>query len=179
MSNNQKYRRRSIRLKGYDYTRPGYYYITICTYNRECIFGKIVNKKMILNQYGQIACDCWSQIPVHFETVKLHAFVIMPNHLHGILEIKTHSAPVGSRHAVTQPGRTEQFGKPVPGSIPTIIRGYKSAVTNRINDVRSRHAVPSQPCKSVWQRNYYEHIIRDDKSFWIISRYIKNNPANY
>ena len=123
--------------------------------------------------------DAWVEIPVHFTHVGLDEFVVMPNHFHGIIII---GAPVMARHAVplqrddaTQHGdmENEQFSKPVAGSIPTIIRSFKSAVTKRINE---KHLAIGSP---VWQRNYYEHIIRDDKSFQQIQAYIINNPARW
>src|SRR5471030_188022 len=79
--------RRSIRLKGYDYSQNGLYFITICTYNRECLFGEIIDKKMILNDAGKIANECWVKIPEHFPAAVLHEHVVMPNHVHGIIEL--------------------------------------------------------------------------------------------
>ncbi|RMF23817.1 MAG: transposase, partial [Bacteroidetes bacterium] len=138
-----RYHRRSIRLKGYDYTQPGAYFITICTHRRAPLFGRVVDGAMVLNEYGEAAQACWDEIPTHFPHVELDAYVVMPNHIHGILWI----TDVGARHAVPQQhavpqhavpphGPIEQFGKPVPGSIPTIVRSFKSAVTRRINILR-------------------------------------------
>lgn len=166
-----KHHRRSIRLKNYDYSQPGAYFITICTHNRQCLFGEIVNGEMVLNEYGEIAKQCWLEIPVHFPHVQLDEFVIMPNHVHGIII-------VGSRHALTlqiavPPQQIEQFGKPTHGSIPTIIRSYKSACTKQINII---HQSPANP---VWQRNYYEHIIRNENELDSIREYIINNPLKW
>ena len=125
---------------------------------------------MVLSEAGEIAAACWKQIPDHFSHVALDAFVIMPNHLHGILFL------VGARHAVPLQAasqRTERFGKPVPGSVPTIVRSFKSAATRRINALRG---APGSP---VWQRNYYEHIIRGESALQSIRRYITENPQRW
>ncbi len=168
----EKHHRRSIRLPGYDYSQPGAYFITICTHNREYLFGDVADGKMILNEFGNVAQQCWLEIPQHFKHVKLDAYVIMPNHVHGIIFIvgsRHHN--VGARHAV--PLQFEQFGKPVPGSIATIIRSYKSAVSKQINQIRQTPGMP------VWQRNYYEHIIRNEMDLHRIRQYIMNNPKNW
>jgi len=115
--------------------------VTICTKDRLCLFGEVVAGQMRLNDAGCIAHQCWTDIPNHFPHVQLDAFIVMPNHVHGILVIAHHAAPddVGARHAVPQPPTAshnptvEQFGKPVHGSIPTIVRSFKSATTKRIN----------------------------------------------
>lgn len=162
-----KHHRRSIRLKGYDYTQPGAYFVTICTYQRESLFGEIVDGMMVLNECGEIARDEWFKTAQIRANVQLHQdeFVIMPNHLHGIIWI------VGARRrrAPTQ----EKFGKPVSGSIPTIVRAYKSAVTRRINQILDSAGAP------VWQRNYYERIVRNDGELSAIRQYIQNNPQKW
>ena len=186
--------RRSIRLKGYDYTQPGAYFVTICTHNREPLFGRMVDGDMVLNVFGEMVWAWWREIPDHFLHVELDAFVAMPNHVHGIIWIVGHhvraryaknvgatharAKNVGARHAVPlQNGETipryEQFCKPVPGSIPTIIRSFKSAVTRRINEMRDT------PGARVWQRNYYEHIIRNDRALNAIRHYITENPLSW
>jgi len=172
--------RRSIRLKRYDYTSPGAYFITLCARTRwEDVFSSIVNRRIILNDIGIIVRDCWNAIPEHFASVVLDEFVIMPDHFHGIIKIidipLIPAPPVGARHAVSQRGesqRIERFGKPVAGSIPTIIRSFKSAVTRRVNEASlfQHH--------TVWQKNYYEHVIRTKKSFYAIRNYIRSNPAS-
>jgi REP element-mobilizing transposase RayT len=177
------HQRRSIRLKGYDYTQEGLYFITICVKNHECLFGKIDNGIMELNNYGEIANNYWIAIQDHFLPIDILEFVVMPNHIHGILMINDKNIDerhVGARHAVPlqftpqhNRSKTEQYGKPVPGSIPTIIRSYKSAVTKKINEINN---IPGSP---VWQRNYYEHIIRDEKSYHQISEYIGANPLKW
>ena len=165
--NPDKHHRRSIRLKGYDYTQPGAYYITLCTKARQCLFGDVVKGKMRLNSLGYIAFTYWQAIPDHFAHIQLDVFVVMPNHLHGILVIR--DTPI-----LAQPGdnpTTETFSKPVRGSIPTVIRTYKAAVTKQINLLcNTTHT------SLIWQRNFYEHINRDEKSLETIRRYITENP---
>ena len=143
--------RQSICLKGYDYSQAGAYFVTLCAWNKEYLFGEIVDGKMLLNEYGEIVMKCWEAIPIHFPHVETDKFIIMPNHVHGIVFM------VGARHAVPLRTIGEQFAKPVSGSLPTLIRSFKSAVTKSINTFRNTPGTP------VWQRNYYEHIIRDDR----------------
>jgi REP-associated tyrosine transposase len=165
----EKHHRRSIRLKGYDYTQPGGYFITLVTYKRECLFGEIINGEMKLSDSGHIASACWKDIPNHFPNVELGTFVIMPNHVHGIIILNNGvDAQASARRGTIDRAPTEQFGKPVVGSIPTIIRTFKAAVTRRIG-----HELKTT---GIWQRNYYEHIIRDDKESDRIHRYIVSNP---
>ncbi|BAY76754.1 hypothetical protein NIES25_32110 [Nostoc linckia NIES-25] len=171
----QKHHRRSIRLKGYDYTQPGAYFITICTKARQCLFGNVVKGKMQLNCLGHIAFNCWQTIPDHFPHVELDSFVVMPNHLHGILIIT--NKPVGAQQccALNQhlDCNTEKFGKPVNDSISTVIRSYKGVVSKRINIIWQTKG------QSIWQRNFYEHIGREEKSVDNIREYILNNPQRW
>jgi putative transposase len=159
--------RRSIRLRGYDYTRAGAYFVTACAHARESLFGQIVAGEMRRNTYGEIALECWQAIPDHGPHVELDAFVVMPNHIHGILVLPDDTA--SPLRQATQ----ERFSKPVAGSLPTIVRLYKAAVTRRINEVRNAPGVP------IWQRNYYEHIIRDQASLDRIRAYIADNPSRW
>ena len=156
--------RRSIRLRGYDYSRAGAYFVTVCAQERECVFGDVVSGRMVLNNSGRMVEKCWNDIPVHFPHVKSDEFIVMPNHVHGILLI------VGARHAVPLP---EQFGKPVSSSIPTVVRSFKSAATKQINQTRNN------PGAKLWQRNYYEHIIREDDELNRIREYMISNPAQW
>ena len=164
----QKHRRRSIRLQGYDYSQAGAYYVTIVTYHRDCLFGEIVNKEMILNDFGKIADECWRAIPDHFPCVELGAVVIMPNHAHGIIVITDDRRGTIYR-APTRAPITEKFGKPTIGSLPTIVRTYKAAVTRRIG-----HELNAT---GIWQHNYYEHIIRDENDLQNKTDYINANPS--
>ncbi len=181
----QKHHRRSIRLKGYDYTQAGAYFITMCAHQRIHMFGEVVNGEMILNDTGKIARDEWFKTAAIRPYVKLHEdeFVIMPNHAHGIIwiadEVGTRRRRVldgeeqraRERHAPTE--RTEKFGKPVKGSVPTILRAYKSAVTYGI------HSAQNMRGAILWQSNYYEHIVRNDRELNNIRWYIVNNPLNW
>ncbi len=174
ITNNHSHHRRSIRLKGFDYSQPGGYFITIVTCNREHLFGAINHCGMILNPLGRIVSDCWSAIPDHFMHVDLGEFVVMPNHIHGILNIfddyrrgTIYRAPALEKRAPAM----ERFGQPVAGSIPTIIRAFKAAVT--------RKASRELNLSRVWQRNYFEHIISSDREYERIEAYIANNPSNW
>jgi REP element-mobilizing transposase RayT len=160
--NAPKYRRGSIRIKGYDYSGDAGYFITICAYEKINTFGEIVNSGMVLNELGKMVRDEWLKTGDLRKNVELDEFVIMPDHFHGIIHLCRGTA----RRAPT----SERFGNPVSGSIPTIIRSFKSAVTKRINEHRNT------PGRYVWQRNYYEHIIRNDIELNEKRQYIKNNP---
>ena len=166
--NPQKHHRRSIRLKGYDYTSAGAYFITIVTYQRDCLFGEIVDGNMVLNDYGRIADEFWRAIPEHFPNVDLGAFAIMPNHIHGIIII----TDVGATQCVA-PTTTESTPPrgPKPRSIGTIIGSFKSAVSYRLNKQFN--------VTNIWQRNFYEHIIRNETEWNNIHLYIEANPANW
>ena len=175
--------RRPMRLKGWDYRTPGAYFVTICTHRRACLFGEIAGDAMQLNEHGDIAAICWEAIPAHYAMAQIDEFVIMPNHMHGIVFILPsemddgHDMVVGARHAVplhASPGDDAgRFGQPDPESLSTIIRSYKSFVTRRIN--QHRHT----PGACVWQRGYYDHIIRDDVNLGAVRRYIRDNPLQW
>jgi putative transposase len=158
--------RKSLRLLNYEYTQEGAYFITILTVNRECLFGDVVQGEIRLNPIGNIVKDVWQSIPIHFPQASVDDFVIMPNHIHGIINL------VGARHAVPLLNY-EQFGKPISGSIPTIIRSFKSEVTRRVNILRHT------PGAKLWQRNYYEHVIRNEKDFQALLEYIHLNPIKW
>jgi REP element-mobilizing transposase RayT len=249
--------RRSIRLKGYDYSQNGLYFITICTQNREHLFGTITNGQMALNPMGEIAHNEWFKTASMRPNIRLHEFIVMPNHIHGIIEIiptpphpvRTHcmrppdmpnhgqserlgrvqraptNAATTDNHGQSEPGHgqhagdivrthcmrppdmpstADNHGQSEPGRVqhagdivrthcmrphdappitnnhgqraPTvgdIVRGYKSAVTKRINEIRNISGVP------VWQRNYHEHIIRNEIAYLRISEYIQANPRRW
>jgi len=160
-----RHHRRSIRLKGYDYTQPGAYFVTICTHNRESLFGRVVDGEMMLNAFGEIVWEGWSRTAQVRPYVALfeHEFVVMPNHIHVIIWIVDDvDDPVGAqrRCAPTKPkpgGITPN--NVAPGSLGAIIRSFKSDVTRCINVRRG------MPDARVWQRNYYEHIIRNGHAF--------------
>ena len=164
--------RRSIRLKGYDYTRPGAYFITLVTHQRANLFGEILNGEMQLSPMGQIAGEHWQDIPELFPHTVLGAYVIMPNHVHGIIIINDLGWDTTMSCPNQDPPHTqEQFQKPVTGSIPTIIRSYKASVTYRIQKELNS--------TGIWQRNYYEHIIRDDGEYNRIHLYIEANVRKW
>ena len=250
--NHEKHHRRSIRWQEHDYL-DGIYFVTICTYEKQHVFGSVWNGKMRLNKWGRVARDCWIDIPNHYAHATIDSYVIMPNHMHGIVWIgqnkhmeqyrpndasnvlnehrgtachvpigdccntshtvvpnrrgtarrapttndkhsesiqpTTNNGTVGCRlrnatndpdwelwmdtitHEYQPSGRT--FGKPTNGSLSTIIGSYKSAVTKRINSIRTEYG------NSVWQRNYHEHIIRDADELMRIRRYIDQNPIKW
>jgi putative transposase len=174
----QNHHRRSIRLQGYDYTQSGAYYITIVTYQRQHLFGEVVNGVMHLNELGKIARDEWFKTAVLRAYVELYEdeFVVMPNHVHGIIWIENKDGGDNTTIVGTRRRRVptvEQFGKPVSHSIPTIVRAYKSAVTYAVN------ALQNQRGGVLWQRNYYEHVIRDEKDLKAKRDYILSNPLNW
>ena len=161
-----KHHRRSTRLDGYDYAQPGAYFVTVCTRGRACLFGHVVNGEMHLNEAGEIARRCWEDIPAHFRAVELDAYVIMPNHVHGIIAVPR-------RGTACRAPTTERFGKPTVGSIPTIVRSYKSSVTRYVNVTRHASGTP------VWQRGYYEHVVRNDAELTAIRECIQANSAQW
>jgi putative transposase len=176
--NVDKHHRRSIRLKDYDYSREGAYFVTICTYLREWLFGEIVDGVMKPNEYGRLVEQEWLQTAVLRPNVELDAFVVMPNHVHGIIVI-TGDKPkignkvdnVGTRRAVSLPPR--RFGSSIPNSLSSIVGSFKSAVTKQINLARNT------PGGVVWQSRFYEEIIRSQSMLDNIRQYIELNPANW
>lgn len=181
----KKHNRRSIRLKGYDYSRAGRYFVTLNCQGRAHLFGTVVDGAMQLNEAGQVARDCWLAIPDHFPNVILHEFVIMPDHVHGILEIvgavraNDDSPPPKPKSPSPQddsPPQTDAKQQAVPFRSPSktigsIIRGFKIGVTKWMKANTDVH--------KVWQRNYHDHIIRDERAFQNISAYIRDNPKNW
>lgn len=163
--------RRSIRLKGYDYTQNGAYFVTIVTYQRTHLFGKVVNGVMQLNEWGEIARREWFKTAELRPYVELFEdeFVVMPNHAHGILWMNDDVVRTERRSA-----RTNDVVPHVDaGSLGAIVRAYKSAVTYAINAARQTRGM------MVWQRNYYEHIIRNDADLNRIRKYIAENPLKW
>lgn len=164
--------RRSIRLAGYDYTRPGFYFVTIVTQHRKPIFGEVVDGEMRLSRFGRVAHSEWQRLSRRFPHLELDEFVVMPNHIHGILIVLEKKRPeAGASDDIPS---KEQFGKPVKGSLATIIRSYKSAVTARIHCMGD-----GVSGARVWLRNYYEHIVRGPKDLDRIRHYIRDNPLKW
>ncbi len=167
-----RYHRRSIRLPGYDYTQPGAYFITICTHERAYLFGAVVDGEMRLNEWGEIVRDEWFKTGQIRPYVQLcdDELVITPNHIHGMIWIVGDGVGAQRRCA---PSFTTPPANVVPGSVGAIVRSFKSGVTKRINELRNAPGAP------VWQRNYYEHIIRDERALDAIRRYIDENPLRW
>lgn len=164
--------RRSIRLKGYDYSLAGMYFITICCQDRECRFGKIENDEMILNELGNIAYIEWLKLTERFLNFELDVFQIMPNHMHGIIMLTT----VGSSLAVAQNDANIRAGASPAPTIGDIVGAYKLLVANDCLDI---YKSKNETMGKFWQRNYHEHIIRNEQSYQRISDYIINNPAKW
>jgi len=197
------HQRKSIRLKGYDYSQAGLYFITICCQDRIYRFGDVVNGKMVCNEYGEIAHNEWMNTVNIRKNVELGEFIIMPNHIHGIIQLlgrgeshspdngdvcktpdnvaKSHSPDNGD--VCKTPDNVAESHSPDNGdvcktplrspsqTIGAIVRGYKSSVTKQLGLLRFDG--------KLWQRNYYEHIIRNEKSHQTITEYIINNPAKW
>ncbi|MGI9191518.1 MAG: transposase [Chitinophagaceae bacterium] len=195
--NTNLHHRKSIRLKEYDYTQPGFYFITICCRNKAHRFGEVIvsndnNAQMMLNQFGQIAQNEWLNTANIRSNIKLLEFVIMPNHMHGIIYVtrrgELHSPFNNELHSPTNNELHSPFNNELHSptnnegvcktplrspsqTIGAIIRGYKAAVTKKMALLGFK--------EQLWQRNYYEHIIRDEKSYLYISNYIINNPLKW
>jgi putative transposase len=165
--------RKSIRLDNHDYSSEGFYFITICCFEKRCLFGDIVNNEMVLNAFGEIAFDEWFKTESLRPNIKMHEFIVMPNHIHGIINI-VH--PVGASYARPPVVLiTGEHSSPLRGpsqTIGAIVRGYKAAVTSVINKMNNKS-------NSIWQRNYHEHIIKNDESHMKIADYIVNNPCTW
>jgi len=225
--------RRSIRLKDYNYSQNGLYFITICTKNRECLFGEIINEEMQLNKTGKIIEKCWLEIPQHYPKITLHQHIVMPNHFHAIIEIAADSTqknivenaivgveyfrPNNSPNNQTKnivenvvdnvgaeyfPPNNEISPENSPKTNGVDVRwvGIQNVGIQRVENIRPLQSKPRPNCNSgtlgaiirgfkigatknigfsVLQRNYHEHIIRNEKSLQIISEYIANNPAKW
>jgi REP element-mobilizing transposase RayT len=158
--------RRTLRLPGFDYTSPGAYFITVCTHHRASLFGTVADGRVHLSPAGDIVRMVWQALPVHFPDMDVDAMVVMPNHLHGILLLR-------GRGTACRAPTTEGFGRPVEGSLPTIVRSFKSAAARGINRLRGTPGAP------VWQRGYYEHIVRSPHALDRLRRYIAMNPLRW
>jgi REP element-mobilizing transposase RayT len=156
--------RKHLRMQGWDFTSPGWYFITICTAKMRFVFGVIVNGRMVLNAAGRVADQFWREIPAHFPRAVVDEYVVMPNHVHGLLQLV--DSPTACHSATACRGGMEAFGKPVAGSVPTIMRSYKSAVTRALGE-------------QVWQGRFYEVRARDDAARMNIRHYIRANPQNF
>ena len=163
--------RRHVRIKGFDYRSCYAYFVTMCTKNRDCVFGTVSNDVMSLSRRGMVARDCWLDIPNHHPHVELDSFIVMPNHMHGIL-LFVGDAPGTCAVAATPASRSSPAG-PARGSLGAVIGSYKSAVTRTINRLRPGAGT------GLWQVNYYEHVIRHDGARDRIREYIDTNPLRW
>jgi putative transposase len=162
----EKHHRRSIRLKGFDYSRSAVYFVTICVQNRECLFGTISQNQLLLNDAGTMVSAEWLALPARFPSVLLDEFIVMPNHFHGIIYI----SPDSIADADCKPFDNPKLGK--------IIGAFKSIVNNNyITGVKTNDWEPFN--QRLWQRNYFEHIVRDDSGLQKIQEYIQNNPFTW
>jgi len=190
-------RRRSIRLKRYDYSEPGAYFVTICTHGWRCILGSVTGDQVNLSPFGQIVQTVWCDLPTQYPNVELDAFVVMPNHFHGILLISgsvaaiqdcgrdhANDPSVGAIHELPLPIATHNVPLPRHENcdwvtsrrrmlLPRLIGRFKMISAKRINELRGSRGFP------VWQRNYFEHVIRSDKGLERIRQYIMENPARW
>jgi REP element-mobilizing transposase RayT len=185
--------RRSLRLPDYDYSQPGAYFVTMVTYQREHLFGKITNSEMRLNDAGKIVWEIWQSLPKRYPHISLDEAVVMPNHFHGIVIIEEN--PVGTIHELSlrdelplrdellEPvARIHEFSPQTKESyrlarrrmlIPLVIGYLKMNSAKRINILLNSSGVP------IWQRNYYERIVRNDQAYNAIRQYIHSNPASW
>ena len=166
--NPENHQRSSVRLRGYDYSQPGAYFVTICTQGRMCLLGDISGGEVQVTAVGGIVKHSWYDLPSHYRNIELDEFVVMPNHVHGIVIITDHVASTvgaGFKPAPTPPQRRH--------ALPEIVRGFKTFSSRRINLMRST------PGHQFWQRNYYEHIIRSENELDQVRRYIQENPAKW
>lgn len=189
--NRDIHHRQSIRLREYDYSQAGSYFITICTHERQPLFGSIVNGVMALNAAGAEVETMWQALPRHYPSVALGEYVVMPNHFHGIVEIvgaplaapKINAAPQinATPQINTEPqinsdfnhGATNQGAASSAPTLGQILRRFKSTSAIAVNRCLNRQSQP------VWQRNYYEHIIRTEQAYQNIAEYIRSNPQRW
>ena len=200
----RKHNRRSVRMKGYDYSQPGEYFVTICSAECREVFGSIVGGEVRLNSWGRAVQSCWEAIPSHFPRVELDEYAVMPDHLHGLIAIVGEADTGGGaccdvggsprvRPEITAcseggelpriqsrgtaccapTGGVRRFGEMTPGSLPAIVRSFKGAVTRLIREAEDAAKL------RVWQRGYYEHVVRNEEEHYLIGQYIVNNPVTW
>jgi REP-associated tyrosine transposase len=167
--------RRSIRLGGYDYAHPDAYFVTVCAVRCGPLFGEISDGRVVENSNGSIVRDCWLDLPNHYPHVSLDTFVVMPDHIHGIIVLRETDGAGGAR-AGLKPAPTGGSGSADVGvrhGLPEIVRALKTYSARRIN---ARCGTPGAP---VWQRDYYERIIRNERELDRTRKYIASNPRNW
>ncbi|MCX6740355.1 MAG: transposase [Candidatus Parcubacteria bacterium] len=166
-----KYRVPTTRLQHWDYSLSGFYYLTVCTKKRECCLSEIRDGQVYLSKVGEITFECWFDIPKHFEFIELDDWIIMPNHLHGILIFKENDfGSCNCRDARSRVSTVNKFGPLKPKSLSSVIHAFKSAVKRECNKNNLSFA---------WQARYYEHIITGDNDYSRIKEYIAYNPINW
>jgi len=166
------YNRRSIRLQGYDYTRAGAYFVTVCAQNRECLFGEIANGQLSLNGAGRMIQTAWDDLPVRFHHIELDEFIVMPNHIHGIVIFARRRGEPCVRPSIVRPRGT------LPDTVGRMVQAFKSITTHDYSIGVKQFGWPPFPGK-LWQRNYWERIIRNESELNRIHEYIRNNPAQW
>ena len=173
MPSKNKHRKLS-RLKDYDYSSEGMYFVTICTHERRCLFGDIKEGEIVLNDAGWAAVQCWNDIPKHFPHTRLDEFIVMPNHVHGILCLGADHVGANN-YSPLQSKLSVQLVRPrgTSKTIGSMIRGFKIGVTKWIRQNKN------MDLHNVWQRNYYDHIIRNDSDLNHIRKYIADNPLKW
>ncbi len=213
-----KHHRGSIRLHGYDYSQPGVYFVTICTQNSECLFGYIAGGEMVLSEAGRMVQSVWDELPMSYSGIETDAFIIMPNHMHGIITIQPSdvgpsSSPVGAGpracpddapqspdvgagpracpphrmsrkqpppagHAPPPAGQPQGVAPTQAMALPNVVHRFKTLTTKRYTDGVKRHGWKPFPGR-LWQRNYWEHVVRNERELHRIREYICTNPAKW
>ena len=164
-------RRRSVRLRAHDY-RGGLYFVTVCTYGRQRLFGEVRDGEVVLSPFGEIARDEWLRTGEIRPSVVLDAFVVMPDHVHLLFGIVAETARRGTPPVCPYPTENERrFGTAIPGSVASIMRQYKSVVTKRIRTV--------DPTARVWQRGFHDRVVRTDREADALRQYVADNPARW
>lgn len=196
-----KHHHRSIRLQGYDYSQPGAYFITICTQNSEYLFGDIADGEMVLGEAGRMVQGVWDELPMNYSGIETDAFIIMPNHIHGIIVIQppdvgpaASDVGAGPRACPDDAPPSPDMGHPHVGqphlgqprgvaptktmSLPDVVHRFKTLTTKRYTDGVKHNGWKPFPGR-LWQRNYWEHIVRNERELHRIREYIINNPAKW
>ena len=167
-------KRKKMRLPDFDYSKAGYYFVTICVKDRKCLFGEVKGGEIRLNQFGKIVNQHWLEISATYKNIVLNTYVIMPNHIHGIIIIdEIVGAPlVGARDQSDRVGT-----RPTP-TLPDVVGNFKSMVVNSYIEKVKKEDWPKFN-KHIFQRTFYDHVIRDEKSLEKIREYIQNNPLQW
>jgi putative transposase len=178
-----KHHRRSIRLAAYDYAQAGAYFVTVCAQNRECAFGEVVDAEMVLNEPGRMVATVWRELPHHYPGVEVDTLVVMPNHVHGIIML-VGAGPcarpdVGAGPRACPDGVSGQPRGVAPTmSLPDVVHRFKSLTTARYRRGVLQDRWPPFSGR-LWQRNYYEHVIRNEEELDAIRQYVADNPGRW